>query len=145
MLEQNFSAQDISRLGKTRWGIINVWRPIRNPAIRDQLAVCDARSCSEDDLRKVFAMLPSQGDGSKVSRGKGFEVFNVAHNPKHRWYYASHMTPEETLMIKCYDSKLDGTARRTPHTAFETGDDSGPPRESIEVRCLVFWEDQELE
>ena len=107
--------------------------------------MCDARSCDESDLRKVYAQLPSRGDGSKVSKGKGFEVFNVAHNPSHKWYYASKMTPEETLMIKCFDSKKDGRARRTPHTAFQTEFDQGPPRQSIEVRCLVFWENESVE
>lgn len=122
-----------------------MWRPIGGPILRDPLAVCDARSCDESDLRKVYAQLPSRGDGSKVSKGKGFEVFNVAHNPSHKWYYASKMTPEETLMIKCFDSKKDGRARRTPHTAFQTEFDQGPPRQSIEVRCLVFWENESVE
>ncbi|KAH8651352.1 hypothetical protein BX600DRAFT_483760 [Xylariales sp. PMI_506] len=133
VLDQNFPADEAEQLRKTRWGIINIWRPIGRPATRDQLAVCDARSCAEADLRKVFAVLPGQGAGSRVSRGKGFEVFNVAHSPQHQWYYASHMTPDETLMIKCFDSKTTGgTARRTPHTAFQTEFDVGPPRQSIE-------------
>jgi hypothetical protein len=135
---------EATALSQTRWAIINIWRPIR-PVQRDPLAVCDARSCSEADLRTVFAQLPSQGAGSKVSRGPGFEVFNVAHNPAHKWYYASDMEPDEALLIKCFDSKLDGRARRTPHTAFQMEGDCGDPRESIEVRCLVFWEDQSAE
>lgn len=61
---------------------------------------------------------------------------------QHQWYYFSKMTPEEVLLFKIYDSKLVGTARRTPHTAFESPEDSGPPRQSLELRCLVFWEDQ---
>ncbi|ORY02757.1 hypothetical protein BCR34DRAFT_605486 [Clohesyomyces aquaticus] len=136
--------KEAERLSQTRWGIINIWRPIALIQ-RDPLGVCDARSCSESDLRNVFAQLPSQGAGSKVSRGAGFKVFNVAHNPAHNWYYASRMTPEETLMIKCFDSKTDGRARRTPHSAFQTEADVGGPRQSIEVRCLVFWEDQAVE
>lgn len=58
------------------------------------------------------------------------------------WYYKSGLTPDEVLLIKCFDSKLDGRARRVPHTAFEvpnTEDKEG--RESIEVRALVFHED----
>lgn len=72
------------------------------------------------------------------------ETWGVAANPSHRWYFASQMTPDEVLLIKCYDSKEDGRARRTPHSAFKTDLDEGPARESIEVRCLVFWEDQEV-
>jgi hypothetical protein len=55
------------------------------------------------------------------------------------------MMPEEVLMVKCFDSKKDGRARRTPHTAFQTENDRGGPRVSCEVRCLVFWEDQDVE
>lgn len=60
----------------------------------------------------------------------------------HRWYYKSGLGPEEVILIKCFDSKLDGRARRVPHTAFEIpGTEEKEGRESIEVRCLVFHED----
>jgi hypothetical protein len=62
------------------------------------------------------------------------------------WYYKSGLTPDEVLLIKCFDSKLDGRARRVPHTAFEvpnTENEEG--RESIEVRALVFHEGDTLE
>jgi len=56
------------------------------------------------------------------------------------------MKPEEVLLLKCYDSIQDGkTARRVPHSAFSnpaTKDDVN--RESIEVRCLVFYEDNSV-
>jgi hypothetical protein len=55
------------------------------------------------------------------------------------------MQPDEALLIKCFDSKVDGRARRTPHTAFQTEMDCGGARQSVEVRCLVFWEDQSVE
>jgi hypothetical protein len=49
-------------------------------------------------------------------------------------------------LIKCFDSKLDGRARRVPHTAFNIpGTEEKEGRESIEVRCLVFHEDDTLE
>jgi hypothetical protein len=51
----------------------------------------------------------------------------------------------EVILLKCYESKEDGRARFTAHTAFE--DPSSPPdaapRESIEVRALVFWPEQD--
>jgi hypothetical protein len=74
------------------------------------------------------------------------ETLTVRPNPEHRWYYIYGQTPEEVMLIKCFDSKIDGRARRVPHTAFvnpETVD--GKPRESIEVRALVFHEDQAAE
>lgn len=58
------------------------------------------------------------------------------------WYYKSGLTPEEVLLIKCFDSKVDGRARRVPHTAFEVRNtEDREARESIEIRALVFHED----
>jgi hypothetical protein len=50
------------------------------------------------------------------------------------------MQPDEAFLIKCYDSKTDGRARFAPHTAFTdpTSPANAPPRESIELRTLVF-------
>ena len=58
----------------------------------------------------------------------------------HRWYYVPRMRADEVLFLKCYDSKTDGRARFAPHTAFAdpTTPADAPPRESIEVRALVF-------
>lgn len=74
----------------------------------------------------------------------------VAASDKHRFYYIKDMSPDEVLLLKCYDSWGEGEpggkkglAVRTPHTAFE--DPATPPdakpRESIEVRALVFYEE----
>lgn len=63
-----------------------------------------------------------------------------------RWFYKSKLSPDEVLLIKCFDSKLDGRARRVPHTAFHVpGTENEQNRESIEVRALVFHEDDTLE
>ena len=65
----------------------------------------------------------------------------VNHNPAHRWFYAPAMRTDEALLLKCFDSLTDGTARFAPHCAFE--DPGAPanllPRESIELRTLVFF------
>jgi hypothetical protein len=52
------------------------------------------------------------------------------------------MQPDEALLLKCFDSATDGRARFAPHTAFEdpTTPADAPPRESIEIRTLVFHE-----
>ncbi len=53
------------------------------------------------------------------------------------------MGADEAVLIKGYDSATDGRARFTPHSAFEdpTTPVGAPPRESIEVRTLAFFED----
>ena len=48
-----------------------------------------------------------------------------------------------TVLLCSYDSVDDGiTARLTPHTAFQdpTTPADAPPRESIELRTLVFYD-----
>ena len=147
ILRDNMAPEETAKLRETRWGIINVWRPIERKVTREPLAVCDARSVRESDLRPVMGFLPAKGQNGlgNVSHGETVELWNVAYSPCHKWYYASEMTPDEVLMIKCFDSKLDGRARRSPHSAFQSDNDHGPARQSIEVRCLVFWEDQEVE
>lgn len=110
--------------------VINLWRPIR-VTVRDMpLAVCDAQSVAPQDL------VPSD----LVYKDRTGETYSVTYNPAHRWYYLSNMTPDEGLLLKCYDSATDGRARFVPHTAFHdpTAPVDAPPRESIELRTLVF-------
>jgi hypothetical protein len=60
----------------------------------------------------------------------------------HQWYYLFEQTPAEVMLIKCFDSKTDGRARRVPHSAFVDEEFEGErARESIEVRALVFHPD----
>ena len=92
--------------------------------------VCDAESVAPDDL--VASDL--------VYRDRVGETYDVTYNPAHRWFYVPDMLAEEALLLKCYDSASDGRARFAPHTAFtdpNTPQDA-PPRESIEIRSLVF-------
>ena len=107
-----------------------MWRPIRGPVQESPLAVCDAQSMVQDDFVKHVLKY----------RDRDGEVYSVAYNPNHRWYYIPNQQKEEVLLLKCYDS--DGRrARFTAHSAFE--DPSSPPdaapRESVEVRTLVFF------
>ena len=114
-----------------RFAIINVWRPIRGPLEDAPLAVCDARSIVAEDL------IPSD----LIYRDKIGETYGFAYSPDHRWYYFPRMQRDEALLLKCYDSKEDGRSRFTAHTAFDdpTTPATAIPRESIEVRALVFF------
>lgn len=145
IFRDNFDHELGEKLSKTRWSIINVWRAIK-PITRDPLALCDARSARDEDLMPVLAKLPPKGSGqyATVSAGDAFELSYKRYREGEKWYYVERMEPQEVLMIKIFDSLKDGvTARRCPHSAFtdpDTKDDA--PRESIEVRSLVFFEDQ---
>ena len=148
MFVDNVPPDDIDRLLKCRWSITNVWRPLK-PVKKDPLAVCDARTVDDRDLFPVTAILPSKGSTTGgydqvSSKTRGFELLQLKQNPKQTWYYVSDMTPDEVLLIKIFDTKKDGTvATRTPHSSFVDPDLKGnTTRESIEIRCFMFWEDQ---
>jgi len=116
---------------RNRFAEINVWRPIRGPVESTPLAVCDARSIEPRDFVPSDLVYPD-----KVG-----ETYRFTFNPSHRWVYFPRMERNEVILLKCYDSKEDGRARFTAHTAFEdpTSPANAAPRESIEVRALVFW------
>jgi hypothetical protein len=89
--------------------IINLWRPIVGPLRDHPLAVADARTVAFEDLVPSDLIYPNR-------------------------------VQDEALLLKCYDSATDGRARFAPHTAFRdpTAAPDVRPRESIEIRTLVF-------
>lgn len=59
----------------------------------------------------------------------------------HTWYYMSAMRENEMVVFKGFDTKQDLPGWRCPHTAFVLeGTEALPPRESIEVRAVCFWD-----
>ncbi|EIN11140.1 hypothetical protein PUNSTDRAFT_118676 [Punctularia strigosozonata HHB-11173 SS5] len=126
-------ADEVIQQGK-RWQIVNLWRPIGHAAYDWPLALCAYGSVDrERDLLPITLKYPDR-DG---------ETFGIVFNAKHEWKYMRGMTPEEGVLIKCFDSIQDGTvAAFTPHTAFDDPSmpPDAPPRESIELRALVFYD-----
>lgn len=59
ILRDNTSSEEAERVVQSgkRWGIINLWRPIK-PIERDPLCVCDARSVEEADIRVQVSLQP---------------------------------------------------------------------------------------
>ena len=125
--------EDAEDLLKRRFAVINAWHSIRNRVESHPLAVCDARSIEPKDLIAT----------DLVYEDRVGEVFNLAHNPDHQWFYFPGVEQDQTILLKCFDSAVDGRARFTAHTAFEDPDtvDGAPPRESIELRALAFFDD----
>lgn len=121
---------EADELLKGRVQVVNLWRPIRGPLRDSPLALCDAASVASDDLVASDLIYPNR-------RG---ETYSVKFNSDHRWFYFPEMTADQALLLKCYDLATDGRARFAPHTAFvdPTTPKDAPPRESIELRTLVF-------
>ncbi len=111
---------------------INVWRPISALVQRSPLALADALSVRMEELVATDQIFPHRIG----------EIYQLAHAPEQRWYWAPSMKREEVLLIKGWDSLDDGRARFTPHAAFQHPGQisTTPPRESIEVRTYLIFE-----
>jgi hypothetical protein len=118
---------------KHRFAEINLWRPIRGPLLRSPLALCDAQTLAEENLVASDLRYPDRTG----------ETYAVTYNPEQRWYYFPKMQADEAVLIRCFDSACAGAARFSAHGAFDDPNSppDAPPRESIEVRTLVFFAD----
>jgi hypothetical protein len=130
---RDFFGGEASDLLRRRFSVVNVWRPIRGPIQDAPLAVADAQSVDSDDLVATDLIYPDRTG----------EIYYVKFNPSHRWFYAPAMRQDEVMLIKCFDSADDGRARFVPHAAFvdPTTPAGALPRESIELRTLMFYEE----
>src|ERR1700693_4972122 len=77
-----------------RFGIVNVWRPIRGPVLDSPLALCDARSFSDDDLiASDLVYQHARGETSSVEFKRG-----------PRWRVLTHASSFSETVPPVYDS-----------------------------------------
>lgn len=115
-----------------RWAIIQVWRPIRGKVMIDPLGICDGRSIPQ----KGFILV------ERRYKDRTGEVYHIAHDPSHEWFYFPQMERHEALVFKVFDSDASKPSRFTAHSAFDdpASPSSAPPRESIETRAFAFFD-----
>lgn len=114
------------------------------------LTVCDSSTVQEDtDLEAADLLYPDLAT----------ENYQIYHRSRYRWYYLSDHKPSELIIFKQADS-LEATApgltrksiyRRAiadetpgvPHCSFYNPlvPEVEEPRESIEARALVYYDD----
>ena len=128
---RDLMGDEAEELLKHRFAIINLWRPIRGPVLESPLTLCDAQSLAEEDLVASDLRYPDRTG----------ETYAITYNPNQRYYYFPKMQPDEPVLIRCFDSAPTGAARFSAHTGFDdpTSPPDAPPRESLEVRMLVFY------
>ncbi len=116
---------------KRRFGIVQVWRSIAPRVESTPLTMCDGRTIPEVGFIRY----------ERRYRDRTGETYHIAYSPEHRWYYFPLMTREEAIVFKVFDSDPDAGVRFTAHTAFDdpTSPPDAAPRESIEMRALVFY------
>ncbi|CAN8097317.1 unnamed protein product [Discula destructiva] len=125
-------------LNKPRYQIVNLWRPVK-PITRDPFGVTDAMTVPDDDIVPVPLIFPDH-------KAEALECRPATDPLKpHRWYYKSEQQPDDVLLFIQVDStKKQDMPRRCPHAAFKDPDAdeaSGEPRISIEVRAMVFYDE----
>lgn len=129
-VRRHLDESEVEEALKHRVQLINVWRPLLDNTSDFPLSVSDFRSINVEKDMAIAHLL------YKNYRG---ENYRVRYNPAHKWFYVSNQNKNEVLLLKCFDSKED-VATFSPHTAFinpRTPKDARP-RESIEVRALIF-------
>lgn len=123
---------EAERRFKKRWAIIQVWRPIRGKVLVDPLGICDGRTIPQ----KGFILV------ERRYKDRTGEVYHIAHNPAHEWFYFPQMERHEALVFKVFDSDTTKPSRFTAHSAFDdpATPAGAPPRESIETRTFAFFD-----
>jgi hypothetical protein len=123
--------EEADDLLRRRFAIIQVWRPIRYPVETFPLAICSARTLSPANLVVSERRYPDRIG----------QTYAITYSPEHAWYWFPRMRRDEALVFKTYESRDDGRARWTAHTAFHdpTSAPDARPRESIEIRTLAFF------
>lgn len=138
--------------GKKRFAFINVWRNIRDePITQFPLALVDTSTVTYDDFR-TFQIHYEDRIGENYFVCSPDNNSSEQNNRKHGWYYYPSMDIDEALLIKQWDSKggiakglksdKDRVSTFAVHSAFLNPCcvDEKVDRESIEVRCVIIWE-----
>lgn len=127
---------------KGRFMLINAWRNISATPVGDNhLAIVHGSSITKpDDFISVDVF--SKGDEStvKTQHVQSHQLW-ARHADRHQWYYFSKMQKNEVLLFKQWDSDSTASVRTCFHSAFKDphAENTTPPRESIEVRAIVFF------
>lgn len=105
---------------------------------------------------------PHKSQGNKHKAGKYRTWAYTAHEPRdtkgkgHDWHFISDQKPSEVMIIQFFDNETEATLRAPQdasdtspelpvcgaiHSSFELDgqDEQAEARESLELRCTVFW------
>jgi hypothetical protein len=122
---------EADELLKHRVVFCNFWKPLKRIVEERPLAMCDVTSSTDKDFITMKLRY----------RDRDGEIFVMRHSPQHRWWYFPRMTPDQVILLKTYESEVDGRARFIGHSAFDDPNTrpDAPMRESIEIRTMAFF------
>ena len=114
-----------------RFAIVNIWQPL-SIVESDPLGMVEFPSTMPADVQTISHTVNNEQWPVR-------QMYYGLYNPKHRWVYYPAMTPSECLLLKTFDSSGEpGIAKFALHAAFALPGQT-TARESVEVRCLVFF------
>src|SRR5882757_9635041 len=106
---------EAERRFKKRWAIIQVWRPIRGTVMIDPLGLCDGRTIPQTGFILV----------QRRYKDRTGEVYHIAYNPAHEWFYFPQMKRHEAFVFNVVDTDPKVATKFTAHSAFD--DPNTPP------------------
>ena len=150
--------------GQRRFAFVNVWRNMDEHVPVQQFPLACA-SAMADDARNLLTF-------QIIYKDRIGENYFARFSHRHQWNYFPQMSHDEALLIKQWDShgtlaqqeirkEEDGRTTTTVveteeenanfmstfslHSAFQdpTSPKDAPPRQSIEVRCVLIWDKEE--
>jgi len=127
------SEDELDNALKERFAIINIWTPLH--AVKcDPLAFIDFRTAAPIDVQVARSTFHTTAFPIR-------DTYRVYYNSDHRWIYFSDLGPHECIVFKTFDSSLDPSiAKMALHASCDLlGQDLQHARESLEIRCLVFF------
>ena len=98
----------------------------------DPLGICDGRTIPQTGFILV----------QRRYKDRTGEVYHIAYNPAHEWFYFPQMKRDEAMVFKVFDTDPNVPTKFTAHSAFDDPNTprNAPPRESIETRTFAFWD-----
>ncbi|KAK5625799.1 hypothetical protein RRF57_001515 [Xylaria bambusicola] len=133
---QNSFPASADKIIRQRIRAVNVWKPLCNPVEEWALAVCDGTTVKPEDLVET----------DSVRQGSVSTNYYAKYAPDQQWYYLKHQSPDEALIFKHFDSEPGIRAPYALHASIRQDVPIGvKPRQSIEVRTLIFSEKFESE
>ncbi|KIN05431.1 hypothetical protein OIDMADRAFT_51242 [Oidiodendron maius Zn] len=128
-----------------KFDILNVWRPLKGPNDDWPLALCDAATIANEDIR----------ESDVVHYNRIFENTMLHPSKNHRWYYLSNQAADECFVFRNVGSDPGSRSMSNPasgkaarngltfkgafHAAFDNPRSTGEGRISAEVRVLGFY------
>ena len=109
----------------------SVWKPLRGPVRDWPLALCDPTTVALEDAHP----------GDLVYDDYVVENCQLHYAKDQQWYFLSDQRPDEAWAFIQTDSSTAQTRVGVPHSSFPMPptEQGGLPRESIEIRCLVYF------